>query len=376
VTFAVGAGLVAAAWFVADHYGVQFFAMKPEPPRAVAELKLPPQTEVYFLNGLTSQPLVTDEWWSARSDHRLLAYAVFNCLRPNEVVDAMPRQHFGTLLLDLTPTGNHAFVLKDGADVLLANRDKEAKPLVLASSEQAILSLSDSIARVRLAAAEGANSNVPLAKALGITTLIISALATLFVTLQGKVRAVELPPERAKEVTEGDLGPRVRHLLWGPGSWFRWVGFWAIALSITATSLTGLKQVFDPTRILTQNTRTLLDLRQLHQDVILGVECDKERGMIQFNPKKFVAWTAAIVRARAAVIPEYGAYASLDVSGASQRIGPEDGTRGGEDQNRNREGKERPSAAISAPTGPTPAASTTTAPAPASSAQTPTPPPR
>jgi hypothetical protein len=275
----------------------------------------------------------------------------------------MPRQYFGTLLLDLTPTGNHAFVLKDGAEVALASRDKEAKLLVLASSEQAILSLSDSIARARLAAADGANPNVPLAKFLGITALIVSALATLFVTLQGKVRAVELPPERAKEIAEGHFWPRVCYLSYGPGSWFRWVGFLAIALSITATSLTGLKQVFDPTRILTQNTRALLDLRQLHHDVVLSVECNTKEKVITFDNVKFTNWTSAIRRARATVIPEYGAYA-LDVGGTSQRIGTEDQIRRPENQKQQREENERPSAAITAPpAAATPAAATPAAPA-------------
>ena len=43
----------------------------------------------------------------------------------------------------------------------------------------------------RVAAADGANVNVPWVQRLGIATLIVGALATLFVTLQGKMRPVE-----------------------------------------------------------------------------------------------------------------------------------------------------------------------------------------
>lgn len=315
--------LVFGGLYVASRYGVQPFVAKVDTPATATESKLALQTEVFFLNGLKSQPVVADEWWSARSDHRLLAYAVFNCKRLTDVVlDAMPRQYFTSLLLDLTPSGNHAFATMDGEGSVLATRDKEKgdKPLVLTSSDQDILSLSDSIARSRLAAADGANSNVPWVQRLGLTTLIISALATLFVTLQGKTRAVELTDDEKKDLDRSSAAARFGHAVAGPGSGFRWVAFLAIALSITGTSLTGLKQVYDPTRILTQNTRALLDLRQLHQEVILSVKCDTRESRVSPDQNRMSDWTAAIRRARATIIPEYGAYANLDVGGTAQRV--------------------------------------------------------
>jgi hypothetical protein len=318
-----GAALVAllilAGLYAADRYGMSFWARKAELALPATQSKLPLQTEVFFLNGLKSQPVASDEWWAARSDHRLLAYAVLTCKQlPEVTLDAMPRQFFSALLLDLAPTGNHVFLTKDGEDNLLASRDKEAKPFLLSSTDQDLLSISDSIARSRLAAADGANSNVPWVQRLGLTTLIISALATLFVTLQGKTRAVELTDDEQKTLDRDTFWKRFRYVLTGPGSGFRWVAFLAITLSITGTSLTGLKQVYDPTRILTQNTRALLDLRQLHQEVILGIKCDSGNKRVAAD-SRIPGWTAAIRRIRATIIPEYGAYANLDVGGTAPR---------------------------------------------------------
>jgi hypothetical protein len=90
----------------------------------------------------------------------------------------------------------------------------------------------------------------------------------------------------------------------------------------TGTSLTGLKQVYDPTRILTQNTRALLDLRQLHQEVILSVKCDAKESRAAVDSNKMTDWINAIRRMRATILPEYGAYANLDVGGSSQRFEP------------------------------------------------------
>lgn len=315
--------VVFATLFANNRYGISVFESKTDRPGAVVQPKPPLQTEVFFINGLKSLPGATEEWWSARSDHRLLAYAVFNCKRLSDIVlDAMPRQHFSTLLLDLAPSGNHVFATRDGEDVLLAARDKDTKPLVLAGTDQDVLSLSDSIARARLAAADGANSNVPWVQRLGLTTLIVSALATLFVTLQGKTRAVELSDEDQKDLDRAGFWTRARYALFGSGAGFRWVAFLAVALSITGTSLAGLKQVYDPTRILTQNTRALLDLRQLHQEVILNARCDLKDNRVAVENNKLTEWANIIRRIRGTILPEYGAYANLDVGGSSQRFEP------------------------------------------------------
>jgi hypothetical protein len=328
-----GAALIAvvmiAGLFVADRYDVQTLTLKPTSQVAAAgsPVKPPLQTEAYFINGLKSQPATADEWWSARSDHKLLAYALLNCKHLTSLaLDALPRQHFSALMLDLDPNGNHVFLARDGDEAMLYSRDKEVTPLSLTGADQQYLSLSDSIARARLAAADGANSNVPWVMRLGLITVIVSGLATLFVTLQGKTRAVELSDEEKQTLDSATARVRFAHAVAGPGSGFRWVAFMAILLSITGTALNGLKQVYDPTRTLTQNTRALLELRQLHQDVILNVGCVPNgagpgatmAGAAQ--KQKMTEWTGAIRRIRATILPEYGAYAALDVGGASQRI--------------------------------------------------------
>jgi hypothetical protein len=102
-------GLVLGLWLLA-----------PEPkavPPASVEKGLEPQTEAIFLNNVKNS---TAEWSSARADHRLVAYTVFNCKQladakqPSDAkrlssitIDVMPRHVFSTLLLDLTPSGHH-----------------------------------------------------------------------------------------------------------------------------------------------------------------------------------------------------------------------------------------------------------------------------
>jgi hypothetical protein len=295
-------------------------------PKAVPVSDNPPpapflqQTEVFFINGLKSQPSAADEWWPARSDHRLVAHGVLYCKEGVGIpIDTAPRQVFSALLLDLTPVGNHVFQVREGDEVALTSREKDIRPLVLTSADQSFLSLSDSIARARLAAFEGANSTVPWVQKLGLATLIISALATLFVTLQGKMTAVDLTADEKKTLQRAPVWQRARHVLIGPGSGFKWIAFLAIALSIAGTSLTGLKQVFDPSRTLNQNTRALLDLRQLHQEVVLALKCEKNTVAADHRASE---WASAVRRIRATIIPGYGAYANLDVGGSSQRPDP------------------------------------------------------
>ena len=293
------------------------------------------QTELLFLNGLKSMPASDSEWWSARSDHRLVAYAIFNCKQMTDLtLDAMPREYFGALLLDLTPDGGHVFRVKDNtirtADAAdkskaAAVQAKAIEParkvtaLSLTGTDQDLLSLSDSIARARIAAADGASVNVPWAQRLGIAALIVGALATLFVTLQGKMKPVEYKENEKEEIERRKWGRRFAFLLWGPGAGFRWVAFWAITLSITTTALTGLKQVYDPTRILTQNTRSLLELRQLHQDIVLGFRCDDEKKKIM-EPTRLALWTETLRRIRSTITPQYGAYATPDVNGQRNEL--------------------------------------------------------
>jgi hypothetical protein len=273
---------------------------------------LQPQTEETFLNGLSSLPEKYAEWWSARADHRLLAQALFNCQANNAFqINSMPRQYYRTLLMDLTPSGDHAFVTSAADTARLVAIEKNAKPLLLDDNGMALLALSDSIARARITAADGASINVPWVQRLGIATVVISALATLFVTLQGRMRPVEMDDGKRKEFEQSPFYSRVNYSLFGSGSGFRWVAFFAIALSIAGTSLAGLKQVYDPTRTLTQNTRSLLELRQLHQEVVLAVQCESEKNS---KNQKWTDWNATLYRLRGNVLPEYGAYAALDLN--------------------------------------------------------------
>lgn len=284
----------------------------PATPRVV----LPKQTEAVFLAGIKSPP---DEWSDGRADHRLIAYAVFNCKRLAGVtIDTMPRQMFTALLLDLTPNGNHVFETKDGDDAIMAARDKDAPTFHLTSTDHEILSLSNSIARARLLAAGVASSNAPDVYQLGLITLIITALATLFVTLQGRMKPVELDDAEKKDLERSSFFRRVGYSLSGPGAGFRLVAFFAISLSITGTSLTGLKQIYDPTRTLAQNTRALLELRQLHQKLAHGIACrDGTKELVRH--KKILEWSDAVVRIRGSMIPGYGAYTNLDVGTAARR---------------------------------------------------------
>ncbi len=305
---------------VSHHFGVLPLAPNTGNGIVKASSTVPQQTEEYFLGGLKDDPPTdpTDEWWLARSDHRLIANAVFNCKELQFTSAYMPRQYFSALLLDLDLRGDHIFRSKIAVDSELLARENGAPQLALTSSDQDLLSLSDAIARSRLAAAEGAKTNFPWAQRLGLTTLIVAALATLFVTLQGRMKPIELPEEDQNRIASQGIGARIRHSLIGPGCGFRWVAFMAITLSITGTSLTGLRQVYDPTRTLTQNTRALLELRQLHQEIMLGVKCEEGKKRIEAH-RRSADWANAIRRIRANIIPDFGAFANLDFGGTALR---------------------------------------------------------
>jgi hypothetical protein len=127
------------------------------------------------------------------------------------------------------------------------------------------------------------------------------------------MRPVELDDGKRKELEQSPLFSRTNYSLFGSGSGFRWVAFFAIELSIAGTSLAGLKQVYDPSRTLTQNTRSLLELRQLHQEVALAAECDDHAIS---KPQKIDEWIETLRRLHATVLPEHGAYAALDLGGS------------------------------------------------------------
>ena len=96
----------------------------------------------------------------------------------------------------------------------------------------------------------------------------------------------------------------------------------AIFLSIAGTTLQGMKQFFDPTKTLVQNTRTLLQLRRLHQEVILGLECNTpgEKGVIAYS--KMPEASERMAKLAVEIIPDYGAYANMDAVGPAPQPPP------------------------------------------------------
>ena len=71
------------------------------------------QTEWIFQHYVShSDALYEPEWRAARSDHRLVAYAIANCKGLYDL-DRLPKNIFSTLLLDLAPNGNHVFEIRN-----------------------------------------------------------------------------------------------------------------------------------------------------------------------------------------------------------------------------------------------------------------------
>jgi hypothetical protein len=212
----------------------------------------------------------------ARGDHKIIAYAIANCeeFRKNfGDIDTMPRRVFSALLLDLTPLGEHKFST--------STSDEDPKPKPIAehgptnsnvgagspspepitledtsiqptSYEEAILFLSDKIARARLAVASAASSNYPQMRLLGWITVGISATATLFVTIKSSMTA-----PTASEVSVGKLRRFV----------FIFVGLLAMILSAAVTALTSIKQFYDPLTAYRASEVALVGLQQLHNKV-------------------------------------------------------------------------------------------------------------
>jgi hypothetical protein len=294
----------------------------------------------------------TREWRAARADHRVIAYAILACKERLHGVDNMPPEIFSGLLLDLTPKGGHVLAVKtapphapSGGEDAKGNARGSGQvsddTIDLTANVWNVLALSDAVARARLLAVGERSSALQPAWWLWLSTLLVSGFATLFVTLQAKMRrpsdeppaaaatpeegkitrpsagpagtagatappaeasnagtTKETPPEGAAlgqsstpdekqqgDQREGTLGgdtvarPRSPELRrWKWGIMrFEFVAFMAIALSITGTSLNALKQYFDPTRAVVQNERALLGLRQLHQDVAQGISCELKK---------------------------------------------------------------------------------------------------
>src|SRR5579863_5701890 len=180
----------------------------------------------------SDSPDLTAQWRAARSDHKIIAYAVAQCLGVN--ISTMPRAVFSRLLLDLTPDGGHGWTRDGGPTVTpvsaYAGEADEAAATAggtihLTGYMQAALSLSDAIGRARLAAADGAGVNYPHMVLFGWITVGVSATATMFITLRSSMSG-----------TSSNTDPRWWQKI-SRVSYFMF-GVLAILLSATGTVLT------------------------------------------------------------------------------------------------------------------------------------------
>lgn len=196
--------------------------------------------------------VVTEEWPAARSLHKVLAYTIARCRSIS--VPSMSRHQFNALLLDLRPNGSHSWVNEKGNPQKL--NDDQAGLDKLEPFDQTILALSDSVSRARLAAARGADRFFPDMIRFGWAAVIISALATMFVTLKASISPNPTPEQ-------GTFGWHWQKF------WIFTFGFLAIGLSTTTTILASAKQFWDPTAAYMRNEGTLVALRQLQEQIVL-----------------------------------------------------------------------------------------------------------
>ena len=226
-----------------------------------------------------------DEWHAARSAHKVIAYAIARCLKID--TNNMSGFAFATLMLDLKPNGDHFWqrtnlLLPDGRQP--PNEPKEH--LQLTSYEAAMLALSDGISRARLAAVSGADEFYPSMFKFGWAAVVVSALATMVVTLKSS------------------LGKDTAWILSFS------VGFFAIFLSTVATMLTGAKQFFDPTNVYMRNEAAVLAFRQLHEEVSLTfasgwqeAECAPGTKAFEDQKTKFPRWRNTLVSLQSGTMP-------------------------------------------------------------------------
>jgi hypothetical protein len=138
------------------------------------------------------------------------------------------------------------------------------------------LTLSDAIARARLAAATAADENIFPMRLLGWMTVGLSAFATLLVTIKGSMTA---PPPKTNAPPTGPktdpspTGPKTDAAPIGPNSGkgyrfgFYAIGILAMFVSAGVTVLTGIKQFYDPTTAYKGSEVALIQLRRLHNEV-------------------------------------------------------------------------------------------------------------
>ncbi|MFL5285360.1 MAG: hypothetical protein ACJ8AW_31380 [Rhodopila sp.] len=227
-----------------------------------------------------------EEWPAARSVHKVLAYMIARCR--DIPVEKMTRQQFGSLLLDLRPDGGHSWVSEEALNPNATTTATPKEPKELEPFDQAILALSDSVARGRLAAVRGADIFYPAMIWLGWLTVVVSALATMFVTLKSS-----LSPE--SEPTPGSS----KDTFWSHlrSFWLIAFGFLAIGFSTMTTILASAKQFWDPTAAFMRNEGALVALRQLHEQIVLDyvLSVDRSCHPTSNSEAKLARWVATLI---------------------------------------------------------------------------------
>jgi hypothetical protein len=285
------------------------------------------QTEWIFRHFVDeSNALDKAEWNAARVDHRSVAYQIAACQEINDR-DTMPRQIFTALLMDLRPDGSHAFATAKGNETYKKLIGAQDAKIALNSPEQSILAFSDAVSRTRMMAAAEAEKNLPWIQWLGIAALIISGLTTLALTIQAKLsgqvqtaaaKATAAPspgtqPSPGGATGAGAGGAAVASGAAAPGASASQAStrtelvhevfvYTAIVLSVVATALTGLKQIFDPTRAYTQTETALMHLQLLHQQIPSAIVCNDKHADL---PEKFQEWNNQLSTEREKISPAY-----------------------------------------------------------------------
>ena len=282
------------------------------------------QTEQLFQDSLGTfsySEIHLDEWRQARSDHKQIAYAILNCRKLP--IDNMSRQTFSSLFLDLAPNGDHVFRVPGSSNPAQKSDapsppESDANPLILTSHEQRLLSLSDAISRTRVAAAKNVGSSANSAFWLSLAALVVSGFTTLFVTLQSRGAGSQAPnPNQAPAQDHGNDGAPPGQPPAAPiGGWSRRAAFTiallAIIFSIVGTVLTGIKQFYDPTKLVVQNGKAIQRLNSLHQAITQGLECkgDDKPSVDYSDDAPVKDWALQIENIRSTILASYGTFGS------------------------------------------------------------------
>jgi hypothetical protein len=254
----------------------------------VPEQQYPPsQIEAVFVSQFDRDDRPSDvleEWREARGDHKMIAYMIADCEGLGNINDISPNI-FGSLLLDLTPSGDHRSALGITA--------AEEKAINLSPYERSILSLSDAIARARVRAAVDASAYRPNVTLWNWLTVGVSALATLLITIKSSWNPPPTEPNASETADSREGESKTKpHGFWvnqfsTSHGWYINVGVIAMVLSALGTVLASAKAFYDPTRSYVADQRALLNLQGLHRQVAYSVmtvalsQSDKPAGASQ-----------------------------------------------------------------------------------------------